>query len=44
MKITQEYAHWNRMAMAEIMENIRDTVTIDTIIRPVYNFTAAGDS
>ena len=30
--------------MAEIMENIRDTVTIDTIIRPVYNFKAAGDS
>ncbi len=30
--------------IAEIVENIRDTVTINTIIRPVYNFKAAGDS
>ncbi len=30
--------------MAEIMANIQDTVTIDRVIRPVYNFKAAGDA
>lgn len=27
--------------MAEIIENIRDTVTIETIVKPVYNFKAS---
>ena len=30
-------------SMAEIVTNIRDTAAIDSIIRPVFNFKAAGE-
>ena len=29
--------------MQEILDNIQDTVTVDKVIRPIYNFKAAGD-
>jgi len=41
-KTTIDEAPFAYKPMKEIMANIGDTVTIDKIIRPLYNFKAAG--
>ena len=43
-KDTLDEAPFAYRRMEEIAEVIRDTVTIDTILRPVYNYKAGNDS